>query len=197
MCFRSAVYKRIMADKIKLLDDSTRPAGPSFDSITEAQRLPGRHLVMIHEHFRGQMRFLRTIIEQAGTGDSTPEDIQAEVEKLPMLENYRRFGNLCGQHCRVIEMHHMIEDQAIFPELSSKDKAMKNVVDRLIAEHGVVHEVLTKLVDALNALITTPEVQGYARTVEIYATLETILLSHFDYEETQLGDALGYYDISI
>lgn len=186
-----------MTDKIKLLDDSTRPTGPTFNNITEAQRLPGRHLAMIHEHFRGQMLFLRKIIDQAGTGDSTPADIQAEVEKLPLLENYRRFGNLCGQHCRVIEMHHMIEDQAIFPELSSKNKAMKNVVDRLIAEHGIVHELLTKLVDALNSLITAPEAQSYARTVEIYTTLETVLLSHFNYEETQLSDALGYYNISI
>ena len=35
-----------------------------------------------------------------------------------MVANYRRFGNLCGQYCGIVNTHHTIEDQHLFPVLA-------------------------------------------------------------------------------
>lgn len=113
------------------------------------------------------------------------------------MHNYRRFGALCGQHCQIIEMHHSIEDQAIFPHLSAKSAALKPVIDRLIAEHEVVHALLLKLVDELQQLVSGPSPAQFARAKEVYEALEKLLISHFGYEEQEIGDALGVYEVGI
>jgi hypothetical protein len=186
-----------MLDDIDLPDDATRPTGPRFEDLTPVQRMPGRHLAMIHDHFRGNMQVLRELLCKAESGELTAGELMAEAEAMPMMENYRRFGALCGQHCQIIEMHHSIEDQAIFPELSGKSAALKSVVDRLIAEHEVVHALLVKLVGELSALIENPSPAQFANAREVYEVLEKLLLSHFGYEETEIGDALGYYGIGV
>ena len=186
-----------MLDDIELPDGPSRPTGPRFENLTPQQRLPGRHLAMIHGHFRGNMQVLRDLLGKAEAGELTAGELMAEAEAMPMMENYRRFGALCGQHCQIIEMHHSIEDQAIFPELSGKSAAFKAVVDQLIAEHEVVHAFLVKLVGELSALIENPSPEQFASAREVYEALEKLLLSHFRYEETEIGDALGYYGIGV
>ncbi len=188
---------RAMIDDIELPDDSTRPTGPKFDDLTIEQRAPGRHLQMIHNHFRENMQVLRDMIEQAQAGTIGAEELNARAGAMPMLENYRRFGALCGQHCQIIHTHHSIEDQAIFPHLSDKAEAFRRVVERLMAEHEIVHELLVRLIDALNALLQDPGPDNFETTREIYETLEKLLISHFGYEEEEIGDALGYYGIGI
>jgi hypothetical protein len=186
-----------MLDDIEIPDDSTRPTGPRFENLTTRQRLPGRHLAMIHDHFRGNMNVLREMIGKAEAGSITPEQLQDAADALPIMDNYRQFGALCGQHCQIIEMHHSIEDQAIFPRLSAKSAAFKSVVDRLIAEHEIVHALLVRLVGELQELVTNPSAERFTSAREVYEALEKLLLSHFGYEETEIGDALGVYEIGV
>lgn len=180
---------------ISFLDDATRPRAPKLENLTPEQKVPGRHLRMIHNHLRDNMAALRQLIDEVAKGEMSAEDVKEETDSLLMLQNYRRFGNLCGQHCNIVHTHHSIEDAHLFPALSEKGEAWKRVTDRLIAEHEVVHALLVRLVDALNALAreTTPENFKAAR--EINDTLERVLLSHLGYEEEEIGDALGYFQI--
>ena len=186
-----------MIKDIEFLDDNTRPKADQLEITSDRQRDGGRHLKMIHDHFRDHMNLLRKVLDKVELGEATPEELRDQTEALPMLNNYRRFGNLCGQHCRIIEMHHTIEDQALFPILKQKNNSLKLVVDRLIAEHEIVHELLVRLVDASNLLVRDPVPDNFASARELYESFEGVLLSHLGYEEEEIGDAIGFYDIGI
>lgn len=182
---------------IQFLDDATRPSIPDLPGITEAQRLPGQHLRMIHDHLRENMVVLGRLIERAAAGQATPEQIKAETADLAMVSNYRRFGTLCGQYCQFVHGHHSIEDQMIFPSIADQGPAFKAIADRLMAEHVVVHQLLEKLIDALIALADAPSRQRFEDAVTVFRALERVLLSHLGYEEDAIGDALGYFDIGV
>jgi len=186
-----------MIKGIDFLDDSTRPKAEKLDITSDRQRDAGRHLKMIHDHLRDHMVVLRKVLDKVESGDAKPEELRDQTEAMPILHNYRRFGNLCGQHCKIVEMHHTIEDQALFPILKQKSSSLKLVVDRLIAEHEIVHELLVRLVDASNMLVRDPVPDNFASARELYESFERILLSHLGYEEDEIGDAIGFYNIGL
>lgn len=186
-----------MLDDIEFLDDATRPQPPQLDGLTEAHKLPGQHLKMIHNHLRENMEVLGKMIERASAGAATPGEIEAETSALTMVHNYRRFGNLCGQHCQIVNTHHSIEDYAIFPALAQQGDIFAKIASRLQAEHVIVHELLVRLVDALNTLAREPGEDHFSAARTIYHALEKVLLSHLGYEEDAMGDALGYFEIGV
>ena len=108
-----------MLDDIEFLDDATRPTAPKLEGLTARQREAGEHLKEVHDHLRGNMKTLRVLIERASAGDATEAEVEKAAAGLDMVVNYRRFGNLCGQHCAIVEQHHSIEDYAVFPPLGA------------------------------------------------------------------------------
>jgi len=186
-----------MTESIVIPDDSTRPVAPELDNLSDEELLPGRHLAMIHDHQRRNMQVLRELIASARAGTLTETDLTAGVENLSLIQNFRRFGALCGQHCQIVHTHHSIEDAHIFPEISAKAEAFRRVVSRLIEEHEIVHALLVQLIDELNALLREPSASAFDAAVLTYDKLETLLLSHFAYEERSIGPALGRFRIGI
>ena len=182
---------------IAFLDDATRPKPPRLEGLTPAQKAPGQHLRMIHDHLRHNMQTLATLIQRAADGEASPADVAAETGDLAMVANYRRFGNLCGRYCQVVHTHHSIEDQAIFPALAAQSPAYRAIAERLVAEHEVVHELLVRLIDALNDLAAEPSSSRFEDAKTVYHALERVLLSHLGYEEEAIGDALGYFEIGV
>jgi hypothetical protein len=180
---------------IQFLDDATRPPVPRLEGLTDEQRAPGQHLRMVHDHLRDNMVTLGKLIERANAGTVSRAEIAAETDGLAMVANYRRFGNLCGQHCQIVNTHHSIEDAHLFPVLAQQSPAFKAIADRLTAEHVVVHELLERLVDALNALAAEPIPARFEEARTIYHALERVLLSHLGWEEEAMGDALGYFGL--
>jgi hypothetical protein len=180
---------------IAFLDDATRPPLQKLEGLTDDQRESGRHLRMIHDHLRDNMATLGKLIERANAGGLSPADIAAETGDLAMIANYRRFGNLCGQYCQVVNTHHSIEDFHLFPALAMQGPGFKAIAERLTAEHVVVHELLERLVEALNALAAEPSPSRFEDARTIYHALERVLLSHLGWEEEAMGDALGYFGI--
>jgi hemerythrin-like domain-containing protein len=179
-----------MIDDIDFLDDATRPRAPKLEGLTEVQRGPGHHLKDIHDHLRRNMQMLRGLIERASAGE-----VAAATRDLAMVANFRRFGNLCGQYCQFVHGHHSIEDAHLFPGLAAKSAAWKRVTDRLEAEHVVVHELLIRLLGALEALAAKPDREAFEAAVTVYDALERVLLSHLGYEEEEIGDAIGYFGL--
>src|SRR4051812_35995426 len=100
---------------IGFLDDATRPTVPRLEGLTPEQRYAGEHLREVHDHLRENMQRIRLLIERAAKGGVTPVEVAAETADLEMVANFRRFGNLCGQHCQVVHTHHSIEDAYLFP----------------------------------------------------------------------------------
>lgn len=180
---------------IQFLDDATRPPLQKLEGLTDAQREPGQHLRMVHDHLRDNMTTLGKLIERANAGSVTSAEIAAETADLAMVANYRRFGNLCGQHCNIVNMHHSIEDAHLFPVLAQQSAGFKLIADRLRAEHVVVHELLERLVDALNTLAAEPTPARFEDAKTVYHALERVLLSHLGWEEDAMGDALGYFNL--
>lgn len=184
-----------MIDDIAFLDDATRPPPVKLEGLTDDQREAGLHLKEVHNHLRDNMVALGRLIERAAAGGVSAAEVTADASALAMVSNYRRFGNLCGQHCQIVNVHHSIEDEAIFPAIAAQGPAFKAIADRLRAEHVVVHELLVRLIDALGALAAEPGKTRFDETVTFYRALERVLLSHLGYEEDAIGDALGYFRI--
>ena len=180
---------------IAFMDDSTRPTVPKLEGLTDRQRAAGEHLKEVHDHLRENMQMIRRLIQCAADGSVTLEEIAEQTAEMEMVDNFRRFGNLCGRYCQVVNTHHSIEDAYVFPALAAQSDGYRRVTERLQAEHGIVHDLLERQIEALNALARAPTAASFANAKDVYEALERVLLSHLGYEEEQIGDALGYFDI--
>ncbi len=186
-----------MQDQIILPDDSTRPLAPKIDGVTEAQRWQGRRLALFHQMHLRELSKVRRAMAGVFAGEGTAEELLVTISSMQMFSNMRQFGNLCGAACEMLTGHHMIEDQYVFPALHGHTNGLNRVVERLQAEHLVIHELLVWLEAAASALITDPG----AKTAKIlraeFARLEAFVVSHFGYEQTELEEALGFYGVDI
>ena len=180
---------------IAFLDDATRPKVPPIEGMRPDQREAGEHLKEVHDYLRGNMRAIRALIDRAQAGLVSVDDVVRETDDLTMVTNFRRFGNLCGQQCQIVNMHHSGEDTRLFPSIAAISDGYRQVADRLQAEHVVVHELLEREIDALNRMVTLPSPEHFGEAVEVFEALESVLSSHLGYEEEQIGDALGYYGL--
>jgi hypothetical protein len=183
---------------LDLLDPATRPKAPKIEGATHAQRLQGRRLAMIHEMHLRQMAHVRDIMEKVALGESKLAAFDEALSELDMRHNYRVFGNVCGQECGMLTGHHTIEDRYLFPALAAQDnEGLRRVVERLVAEHGIVHDYIGRMEEAAVALMNDPGPENFAALRERFETLERFVISHFGYEQEELEEALGYYDIEI
>ena len=176
------------------LDEAARPSAPQIPDVTDAQRDAGRHLAVIHRHHLMEIARARAVYRHVVEGRENPAALQKALEGMDMVQNYRLFGNLCGRECRMLNFHHDAEEHHVFPTLERKGPTgLALVVAKLRAEHLVVHELLLRLQDAAQALETEPTEVQFAETAAVLDKLETVVRSHFGYEETELRDALGVY----
>ena len=157
--------------------------------------MAGEHLKEVHDHLRDNMQTIRTLIERAAEGMLTEQQIAAETAQLQMVANFRRFGKWRGQVGQVINTHHSIEDAHLFPAVAALSEGYRKVAERLEAEHVVVHALLERQIEALNTMVRDPGPDSFADARTVFEALERVLLSHLGYEEEQIGDALGYYDL--
>jgi len=77
----------------------------------------------------------------------------------------------------------------MFPHLRRAEPGLEPVIDRLEAEHHVIHDVIERLDRALVALVAGPDgMKGLRAEVDL---LTDTLLSHFAYEERELVEPLA------
>lgn len=187
-----------MSLTIDLLDPATRPKAPKIEGATHAQRLRGRRLAMIHEMHLRQMAHVRHVMQHVAAGEEKLATLDGALSDLDMRHNYRVFGNVCGQECRMLTGHHTIEDRYLFPALAAQDnEGLRKVVERLVAEHGVIHDYIERMEEAAAAAMSAPGPETFTALREAFETLERFVVSHFGYEQEELEEALGYYGIDI
>jgi alkanesulfonate monooxygenase SsuD/methylene tetrahydromethanopterin reductase-like flavin-dependent oxidoreductase (luciferase family) len=177
----------------RLWDESLRPRGPRPPAVAEygaAGRALAQELVAVHDHLRGELSQLREMIGQVAAGSLDPGTARSEIAKLTMRQNQWTVGAYCESYCRLVGMHHTLEDQALFPGLRSLDQRLAPVVDRLHAEHLVIAGVLERVDAALVALVTSPAT-GMSELRSAVDLLTDTLLSHLSYEEGELVEPLG------
>jgi iron-sulfur cluster repair protein YtfE (RIC family) len=175
------------------VETGTRPSAPVLRNVTAAQRAKGRHLAAIHAHYLQDMARLRAVIDRIEAGDAPPAHLAQIVLASDMHQNFAAFGNLCGQGCQMLTMHHNIEEHHMFPEIAGKAPPFAALIARLREEHKVVHELLNRLEACAERLTQSPDEDGFAETRATFAALHRAIQSHFGYEERELEAAIGVY----
>ena len=187
-----------MTVTLDLLDPTTRPKMTKIEGATDAQRRHGRRLAAIHEMHLRQMRQVRHVMEQVASGERQLAALDTALSELDMRHNYRVFGSVCGQECGMLTGHHTIEDRYLFPVLAAQDNPiLRRVVERLMAEHEIVHAYIERMEDAATELMNQPGPDTFAALREAFETLESFVVSHFGYEQEELEEALGYYEVEM
>ena len=176
------------------LEEAARPKMPAIAEATDADRRKGRHLAAIHRHYLSEMAQIAAVLERIKAGDTPPEELASIVLASEMRKNFEVAGTICGHQCRVLTMHHDIEEQSLFPTLAAQGNvALTKVVNKLRAEHLVIHELLTRLGGAAQDLSKTPDETHFKAAFAVFFKLRTSVLSHFGYEEKELEEAIGLY----
>jgi hemerythrin-like domain-containing protein len=169
-------------------DDSSADDSSADDSFA-AGRAQQQLLRSVHAHLREELQQIRDVVGQVVDGETDVGAARHLINHLTMRQNYWTLGSFCAAYCRVVAIHHTIEDQTMFPGLAAHEPALAPVIARLSAEHETIAEVLTGLDEALVAMVTDSAglVQVQARTEQ----LAVQLLDHLAYEEEQLLPAIG------
>lgn len=175
------------------VETGTRPRAPVLASVTQTQRAKGRQLAAIHAHYLQDMARLSAVIDRIEAGDTPPAHLAQIVLASDMAQNFAAFGNLCGQGCQMLTMHHNIEEHHMFPEIETKAPPFAAMIARLREEHAVVHELLKRLGDCAVRLTRSPDAVGFAETRDVFQALLRAIQSHFHYEEHELEAAIGVY----
>jgi hypothetical protein len=174
--------------RVRELDETTRPRASRGLPLTEAQQQPGRHLRAIHDHFRSQLVAVVDAVADVRRGEASLGEVRAAVHQLAHRATYEQLGSFCGQLCQLVTMHHGIEDRAMFPAVAVLPDYVP-VVERLMDEHLVVHERLVGI-DSVLVRMHTDE-SAFDDLATAVAALSEVLLSHFRYEEDEMGEAMG------
>lgn len=177
---------------VRVWDESARPTGPSPDRTRRYaphEQAAGQHLIDVHDHLRGELLRLRDVVGQVVAGTMAAGRARSELNDMAMRQNNWTLGTFCESYCRVVTMHHTLEDRSVFPHLRRADARLVPVVDRLEAEHRVIHDVIEQVDQALVALVSKPD--GMADLRAAVDLLTDTLLSHLSYEERELVEPLS------
>lgn len=176
----------------------TRPTMPAMPEATDNDRRMGRRLAAIHRMHLNDLGRIGIVLARVEAGEASGKDLSDAVTSAEFAQNVRQFGSLCGRECKVLNGHHDIEEYALFPELAEKgNDALRAVVARLVEEHKVVHELLVRLERAAMALMFEVDTEKFNEARAVFRQLETVVQSHFGYEETQLEEAIGVLGIGV
>ncbi len=167
-------------------DVSTRPQLPPEDHPSYGD---GTHLVEIHDHLRSELAQVRDLIQQVADGALDVGAARSAINQMTMRQNAWSVGAYCESYCRVVTIHHTLEDRRVFPELRRADPRLGPVLDRLSSEHEVIHGLLEAVDASLVAMVTDP-----AAMSELTSAVDRLadrLGSHLGYEEEQLVGPLN------
>ena len=152
-------------------------------------------LLAIHQHLRQELARLQEVIMEVRAGRSTAAEARSYLNTMTMRQNYWTLGAFCAAYCRVVSMHHAIEDQQLFRDLEEADQSLGSVLARLKREHEGIAEVLREVDAALVAMVA--DEQRLDETQTAVDHLSDALLAHLKYEEEQLLEPIGRLAIRI
>ncbi len=179
----------------RVWDEADRPTGPARDparAYTPRQQAEGQHLIDVHDHLRGELDQVYDLIDQVAAGTLDAGTARSHINEMTVRQNNWTLGTYCESYCRVVTVHHTIEDQSMFPYLRRRDPRLAPVIDRLQAEHRVIHDVLDGVDRALVAFVAAGGGAGaLAGLREAADLLSDSLRSHLSYEERELVEPIA------
>ncbi|TDE42822.1 hemerythrin domain-containing protein, partial [Nonomuraea mesophila] len=156
---------------------------------TAREQANGQHLVDVHDHLRAELAQLRDLVDQVAAGTLDAGAARSKINTLTMRQNNWTLGAYCESYCRLLTLHHSVEDSAIFPRLRSAEPGLVPVLDRLEEEHHAIHKIVERIDRALVAFVAEPGGLGALRAA--VDLLTDSLLSHLSYEERELVEPLA------
>jgi hemerythrin-like domain-containing protein len=177
---------------VRIWDEDARPTGPGPDpdrGYTTQEQADALRLVEVHDHLRQELQQIRDLVEEVTSGTLPAGDARSHINTMTMRQNNWTVGAYCAAYCRVVTTHHTIEDRSLFPRLRRSDSRLVPVVDRLEAEHQVIHGVLEGIDQALVAFVHEPD--GGRQLRAAVDLLSDTLRSHLSYEERELLEPLA------
>jgi hemerythrin-like domain-containing protein len=131
-------------------------------------------------------------------GTLTAAAARSHVAQMTLRQNHWTLGAFCAAYCRVVAVHHAIEDARMFPDLRAADASLGPVLDRLAGEHEVIAGLLADVDAALVAAIADPSsLSSLGDAGAAVERLGTVLLAHLDEEEAHLLDPIGRLGIDV
>ncbi len=176
----------------RLWDESARPTAPAPppDAVyTAAGRAGSQQLIDIHDHLRAELARVRSLVKQVADGALDVGAARSEINTMTMRQNNWTLGAYCESYCRLVTVHHTLEDRQLYPQLRRADERLGPVLDRLTEEHHVIHDVLERVDAALVATVSDPN--GITELSAAVDLLTDTLLSHLSYEERELVEPMA------
>jgi hypothetical protein len=185
------------APRSALLPDDARPhvETPGEGPITPAGRAGQQTLLQVHDHLRGELAEIQRAAAAVADGQMAPGAARSMLNRTAMRQNSWTLGAFCAQYCRVVTVHHTIEDRHMFPALRREDASLAAVLTRLGEEHEIIAEVVERFDRSLVAMVTEPS--GVEQVRALATELGNALLSHLAYEENELLGPLGRSSIVV
>ena len=152
-------------------------------------------LLGVHANLRDELEQLRQVIRDVRRGATEPAEARSYLNQMAMRQNYWTLGAFCAAYCRVLSMHHAIEDQRMFPDLRRGDAALGPVLDRLAAEHEVIAGVLDEVDRSLVAMVS--DESRFDETEQAVDRLADVLLAHLQDEEDALLGPIGRLGLNL
>jgi Luciferase-like monooxygenase/Hemerythrin HHE cation binding domain len=167
----------------------------SEERVSAAGRAGQQTLLAIHQHLRQELWKLVDVMTQVAEGQTSAAEARSYLNQMTMRQNYWTLGAFCAAYCRVVSVHHAIEDQHMFADLEAADRSLASVLERLREDHERIAAVLAEVDSALVAMIDGGDrLDGARGAVE---RLGELLLAHLQDEENQLLEPIGRLAIPI
>ncbi|MDO5632211.1 MAG: hemerythrin domain-containing protein [Paracoccus sp. (in: a-proteobacteria)] len=182
----------------QLEDDAARPKAPPIPGLTPMQELHGKGLARIHRMYLKELTAVARLMADIRAGQASPQALPSAIAGMTLTQNLALFGSVCGRQCALLQNHHDIEEHWMFPAIAEHEQAgLGAVLERLKAEHKVIHSLIGQLRQVAEDLAQAADDAGFAACATAFDRLDRAIRSHFGYEETQLGPAMGYLGIPV
>jgi alkanesulfonate monooxygenase SsuD/methylene tetrahydromethanopterin reductase-like flavin-dependent oxidoreductase (luciferase family) len=174
--------------------EARRRAG-EVEEISPVGRAGQHALLAIHDHLRQELARLVEVIGEVARGRVSAAEARSYLNRMTMRQNYWTLGAFCAAYCRVVSVHHAIEDEHLFPDLRAADQSLGPILERLREEHEGIAEVLAGIDAALVAMVEDDDRLDEARGA--VDRLSDALLAHLRREEDQLLGPIGRLSIRV
>ena len=182
----------------ELEDDAARPKAPPIPGITPMQELQGKGLARIHDMYRRELTGVARLMADIRAGLADPAQLPIAISRMTLTQNLMLFGSVCGRQCALLQNHHDIEEQWMFPAIGQHaNSGLTAVLDRLRAEHRLIHALIVELWTVAEPLAETASDEGFQACALAFDRLDRAVRSHFRYEEVELAPAIGAYGIGV
>jgi Hemerythrin HHE cation binding domain len=152
-----------------------------------------RQLKLIHQMLRNDLTACRDVAAEVAAGASS-DQVRDRIAEMRTSGPLWTLQVNCLYHCRVVHMHHGIEDADMFPALRRSNPSLGDVVDRLEADHRAISVLLDQVESSARDLDDASTSDARGHLVTALRDLATRLLEHLAFEEEHIAATMRSWE---